>query len=372
MLLKCIKQARKMNHTMLADLRARTEGWADRIEVSDIFVHFAAVCPQTYGGYARSHARTIETLGSEVFAEFKHAYREETGEPMATTLIKPVQWVVRVLLLLKDLQKKTGEAHSDHAGLAESISAMEKSCNTVNHFVWVRENKQKNLALQKQIVGMPPDLKLVSEEERSLVLRAPLLKQCKRRPKPYTFLLFSDLLIYGGALGGERLRYHRHLELAYADVREREGGCTDRHPILREWADGAHAFLFEGKHKSFVVYTKSAAQAQEWMSELSDAIGATRALHNIRSSDVTRAAAWQPDKSQNCCSIAVCGKKFTMMTRRHHCRMCGRLVCDECSKHRSVLVHIHATKKQRICNICVAKEAIGLMGRPGDSSPGRA
>ena len=158
MLLKCIKQARKMNHTMLADLRARTEGWADRIEVSDIFVHFAAVCPQTYGGYARSHARTIETLGSEVFAEFKHAYREETGEPMATTLIKPVQWVVRVLLLLKDLQKKTGEAHSDHAGLAESISAMEKSCNTVNHFVWVRENKQKNLALQKQarVAGASP------------------------------------------------------------------------------------------------------------------------------------------------------------------------------------------------------------------------
>lgn len=41
---------------------------------------------------------------------------------------------------------------------------------------------------------------------------------------------------------------------------------------------------------------------------------------------------WQPDSEVNNCPI--CHRPFTWMFRRHHCRKCGRVVCNECSPHR--------------------------------------
>lgn len=41
---------------------------------------------------------------------------------------------------------------------------------------------------------------------------------------------------------------------------------------------------------------------------------------------------WQPDSEVNECPI--CHRPFTWMFRRHHCRKCGRVVCNECSPHR--------------------------------------
>jgi hypothetical protein len=41
---------------------------------------------------------------------------------------------------------------------------------------------------------------------------------------------------------------------------------------------------------------------------------------------------WQPDSEVPECPI--CGRTFTWLFRRHHCRKCGRVVCNDCSPHR--------------------------------------
>jgi hypothetical protein len=41
---------------------------------------------------------------------------------------------------------------------------------------------------------------------------------------------------------------------------------------------------------------------------------------------------WQPDSEAVECPI--CKRPFTWMFRRHHCRKCGRVVCNDCSPHR--------------------------------------
>lgn len=41
---------------------------------------------------------------------------------------------------------------------------------------------------------------------------------------------------------------------------------------------------------------------------------------------------WQPDSEVNECPI--CNRPFSWMFRRHHCRKCGRVVCNDCSPHR--------------------------------------
>lgn len=45
---------------------------------------------------------------------------------------------------------------------------------------------------------------------------------------------------------------------------------------------------------------------------------------------------WDPDNASSCCVI--CQKPWgTFRNRRHHCRHCGRLVCESCSKKKLIL-----------------------------------
>jgi hypothetical protein len=41
---------------------------------------------------------------------------------------------------------------------------------------------------------------------------------------------------------------------------------------------------------------------------------------------------WQPDADVSQCPV--CGRNFTFLHRKHHCRKCGRVVCAACSPHR--------------------------------------
>lgn len=41
---------------------------------------------------------------------------------------------------------------------------------------------------------------------------------------------------------------------------------------------------------------------------------------------------WQPDAEVSQCPV--CGRTFTFLFRKHHCRKCGRVVCASCSPHR--------------------------------------
>ena len=39
---------------------------------------------------------------------------------------------------------------------------------------------------------------------------------------------------------------------------------------------------------------------------------------------------WAEDTSAKTCST--CGKGFNLTRRRHHCRLCGGIMCDRCSE----------------------------------------
>lgn len=39
---------------------------------------------------------------------------------------------------------------------------------------------------------------------------------------------------------------------------------------------------------------------------------------------------WAPDSDVNICTS--CGKSFTITRRRHHCRLCGTIICNKCSQ----------------------------------------
>ncbi|KAF0305210.1 Zinc finger FYVE domain-containing protein 26 [Amphibalanus amphitrite] len=59
---------------------------------------------------------------------------------------------------------------------------------------------------------------------------------------------------------------------------------------------------------------------------------------------------WAADHSSNGCMR--CGAAFNARFRRHHCRRCGKLVCEPCSKHR-VQLDGCGPAPVRVCSVCV-------------------
>jgi len=58
--------------------------------------------------------------------------------------------------------------------------------------------------------------------------------------------------------------------------------------------------------------------------------------------------------------IQVCGKKFSIMRRRHHCRMCGHVICYECSL---------CPRGKRVCTDCRSGNSDALSRRSRMSDP---
>jgi acyl carrier protein len=57
---------------------------------------------------------------------------------------------------------------------------------------------------------------------------------------------------------------------------------------------------------------------------------------------------WVPDGATKTCML--CSTGFTILRRRHHCRVCGRVVCGNCSTKRVRVKH--STELERACEQC--------------------
>lgn len=60
---------------------------------------------------------------------------------------------------------------------------------------------------------------------------------------------------------------------------------------------------------------------------------------------------WIPDEEALNCMM--CSTSFDWWTRRHHCRNCGRIFCNQCSYYRSLLpIEFGLRDPQRVCKVC--------------------
>ncbi|KAH0696951.1 hypothetical protein KY290_014374 [Solanum tuberosum] len=64
---------------------------------------------------------------------------------------------------------------------------------------------------------------------------------------------------------------------------------------------------------------------------------------------------WLPDSASSTCML--CNVRFhPIMCSRHHCRFCGGLFCNECTKGRSLLPEKFRTgEPQRVCDVCCVR-----------------
>ncbi|KAF2359595.1 Smad anchor for receptor activation Smad-binding domain [Trinorchestia longiramus] len=84
---------------------------------------------------------------------------------------------------------------------------------------------------------------------------------------------------------------------------------------------------------------------------------------------------WVPDEDASGCQE--CGRQFTLVRRRHHCRACGRVLCANCCKDKAQLPYMDY-REARVCATCKTLMAIAedhdmrgpTSGNQGSSSSG--
>lgn len=88
-------------------------------------------------------------------------------------------------------------------------------------------------------------------------------------------------------------------------------------------------------------------------------------LKSFTSKKTSEAGTWQDDHDSSNCPL--CGVVFNLIVRKHHCRRCGTLCCNDCSQNRAFLDSSRSGAPKRICDKCFAK---GEWRRRGEGGGG--
>jgi putative sterol carrier protein len=139
-----------------------------------------------------------------------------------------------------------------------------------------------------------------------------------------------------------------------------------------------------GKIRLLAQWFKAAAEIaasgdQEQLREGSTHGNSSGTTRSRRGSLVKPRSEWQQDDATDCCSA--CEADFTVYRRKHHCRMCGLLVCASCSSKKirgaRVCDDCHSTARAQLRSAAAlgddaSSDAGGSVGNNGHSSSSRA
>lgn len=248
----------------------------------------------------------------------------------------------------------------------------------INEKVRQREEAVKlyELARQWGRDRVPPSARFVHEGALVKLSRA-------GKARSYQFLLLASALSYGRRDDfSSRVSHHRTLLLKFCQVRDgltsgegqghlSQGQGQGQGEGEGEGGEEGHfGFVVVGREKSIRLCAASAADKGEWMRKLRScieaavsadaaAVAAARpgggaltlmpTLSSVAAHEAQQTApVWQQDRSD----CGRCGARFSLLVRRHHCRCCGRCLCDKCTPNRLVLAFVDGDAPQRVCRDC--------------------
>eukprot|EP01031_Cornospumella_fuschlensis_P025805 gene25805-31164_t len=110
------------------------------------------------------------------------------------------------------------------------------------------------------------------------------------------------------------------------------------------------AFRLMSKVKSFVIRAKTVELKDEWLEVFTNAVETYRAEKKIPKPDVASLAPIWKLAEVNACEI--CEKRFGLLVRKHHCRNCGRCVCESCSNEKVRLPKLDPRALFKVCSLC--------------------
>uniref|UniRef100_A0A674AUK1 FYVE, RhoGEF and PH domain containing 6 n=1 Tax=Salmo trutta TaxID=8032 RepID=A0A674AUK1_SALTR len=378
-----LPQLYQLNRDLLRELEERMAHWGDHQRLADIFVQKGPYL-KMYSTYIRQFDNNVAMLDEQCRKNpgFATVVREFEMSPRCASLalkhylLKPVQRIPQYQLLLTDTLTDTLSQHVNHVDLTAALGIVKEVANHANDIMKQGDNFQKLMHIQYSLNGQHE----IVQPGRVFLKEGTLMKLSRKVMQPRMFFLFNDTLLYTTPVQSGQYKLNSMLSLA---------GMKVSKPSQEAYQNELN---IESVERSFILSAGSATERDEWLAAIATAIDDhTRKKITFISSRSqeecvyreevsgaplgSKAPIWIPDLRATMCMVCTC--EFTVTWRRHHCRACGKVVCQTCSSNKFYLEYLK-NQPARVCDHCfvklqensdrVASGALSPTGRSGGFS----
>uniref|UniRef100_A0A3B5MW70 FYVE, RhoGEF and PH domain containing 6 n=1 Tax=Xiphophorus couchianus TaxID=32473 RepID=A0A3B5MW70_9TELE len=347
-----LPQLYELNQDLLKELEQRV---ANCSQVADIFLKKGPYL-KMYSTYIREFDKNVALLveQSKKNSAFGAVVKEFETSPRCANLavkhylLKPVQRIPQYQLLLTEYLKNLSVDSDDYKDTEAALSLVKEVANHANDIMKHGDNFQKLVQVQCRLNGNHE----IVQPGRSFIKEGVLMKLSRKVMQPRMFFLLSDVLLYTTPVQSGQYKLKNMLSLA---------GMKVSKPSQEAYQNELN---IESVERSFILSASSAAERDEWLKTISSAISEYTKkkisfISNNKPENLgesvdgpplgSTAPIWIPDTRTTMCMICTCD--FTLTWRRHHCRACGKVVCQACSSNKHGLAYL---KKQsaRVCDQC--------------------
>ncbi|KAJ3596659.1 hypothetical protein NHX12_003063 [Muraenolepis orangiensis] len=346
-----LPQLYELNQDLLRELED------ENAQLADIFVKKGPYL-KMYSTYIREFDRNVALLDeqSKRNPAFGVVVRVFEASPRCANLalrhylLKPVQRIPQYQLLLTDYLKHLPPDSADYKDTQAALVIVKEVANHANDIMKQGDNFQKLIQVQ---CGLNGHHEIV--QPGRVFLKEGFLKKLSRKVmQPRMFFLFNDTLLYTTPVQYGQYKLNNMLSLAGMKV------SKPTHEAHQ------NELNIESVERSFILSASSATERDDWLQAISMAINDhTRKKISFISSKSTeeteeseqasgaplgsKAPIWIPDPRATMCMICTC--EFTLTWRRHHCRACGKVVCQACSSNKHCLEYLK-NQLARVCDQC--------------------
>ncbi|XP_075945436.1 FYVE, RhoGEF and PH domain-containing protein 6-like [Anarhichas minor] len=352
-----LPQLYELNQDLLRELKQRVAKWDEHAQLADIFLKKGPYL-KMYSTYIREFDKNVALLEeqSKKNPAFGAVVREFEASPRCANLalkhylLKPVQRIPQYRLLLTDYLKNLSEDSLDYKDTQAALEIVKEVANHANDFMKQGDNFQKLIQVQCSLNGHHE----VVQPGRIFLKEGTLKKLSRKGMQPRMFFLFNDTLLYTTPVQSGQYKFNNMFSLA---------GMKVSKPSQEAYQNELN---IESVERSFILSASSASERDEWLEAISTAISdytkkkisfiSGKPPEEVELRDCgdgaplgSKAPIWIPDPRTTMCMICTC--EFTLTWRRHHCRACGKVVCQSCSSNKCALEYLK-NHLARVCNQC--------------------
>ncbi|NXX49877.1 FGD6 protein, partial [Tricholaema leucomelas] len=352
-----LPQLYELNRDLLRELEERLSHWLEHQRIADIFVKKGPYL-KMYSTYIKEFDKNLALLDEQCKknAGFAAVVRDFEMSPRCASLalkhylLKPVQRIPQYRLLLTDYLKNLLEESADYRDTQDALAVVIEVANHANDIMKQGDNFQKLMQIQYSLNGHHE----IVQPGRVFLKEGTLMKLSRKVMQPRMFFLFNDALLYTTPVQSGMYRLNNMLSLA---------GMKVKKPTQEAYQNELN---IESVERSFILSAGSATERDEWLEAISKSIedytkkritfNPSRSLEEAdpekQEEDSplgSKAPIWIPDTRATMCMI--CTSEFTLTWRRHHCRACGKIVCQACSSNKHGLDYLKH-QPARVCDHC--------------------
>ncbi|XP_037306787.2 FYVE, RhoGEF and PH domain-containing protein 6-like [Pungitius pungitius] len=352
-----LPQLYELNQDLLRELKQRVAKWDENAQLADIFLKKGPYL-KMYSTYIREFDKNVALLEeqSKKNPAFGTVVREFEASPRCANLalkhylLKPVQRIPQYRLLLTDYLKNQSEDSVDYKDTEAALEIVKEVASHANDAMKQGHNFQKLIQVQCSLSGHHE----IVQPGRIFLKEGTLKKLSRKVMQPRMFFLFNDTLLYTTPVQSSQYKLKNMLSLA---------GMKVSKPSQEAYQNELN---IESVERSFILSASSASERDEWLEAISTAITdytkkkisfiSGKPPEEVERVDWgdgallgSKAPIWIPDPRTTMCMICTC--EFTLTWRRHHCRACGKVVCQSCSANKCCLEYLK-NQLARVCDQC--------------------